>query len=62
MKQNLILTCTTCKTEIPFSKIYDLTEKIEKHIFEKKKKKGNSYILNTVVLIIQAKEGKKLCG
>lgn len=53
MKQSLILTGTTCKTEIPFSNIDNLTENTDMHIFQKKKREGeNGFILNSVDLIM----------
>lgn len=53
MKQSLILTGTTCKTEIPFSKIDNLTDNTNMHIFKKKKREGeNGFILNSVDLIM----------
>lgn len=39
MKQSLILTGTTCKTEIPFSKIDNLTDNTNMHIFKKRGRK-----------------------
>ena len=56
MKQSLILTGTTCKTEIPFSKIDNLTENTDMHIFKKKKREEeNGFILNSVDLIMRGR-------
>lgn len=46
MKQNLILTGTACKTELLFSKIYNLTEETgDMHIFKEKKREREWLLL-----------------